>query len=92
MVFFDITYAFYRTFRVRNFESLLLFFGAMVTLLGNAPAMKEILPIVVSIIDWVIGFPGGAASRTFVIIGAIGLILFTIRSVFGYETIIMGEE
>jgi hypothetical protein len=85
MVMFDITYAFYRTFRLRTLEASLLFVAAFFTMSKNTPLFGAIVPILPAIGDWFIGVPSGAGSRAFTIITSIGIIFFAIRALFWYE-------
>lgn len=90
MVFFNITYAFYRTFRIRNMESLILFLFATITVAGNAPIMANYFPWVVTLRDWTMNFPVGAGSRAFSIIIAIGIVAFAIRVFLRRESLVIG--
>jgi hypothetical protein len=85
MVMFDITYAFYRTFRLRTREASLLFIAAFFTMAKNTPLFGAIAPWMHRIGDWFIAVPAGAGSRSFTIITAIGIIYFAIRTMFWYE-------
>jgi hypothetical protein len=85
MVMFDITYAFYRTFRLRTREASLLFVAAFFTMCRNTPIFGAMAPILHQIGDWFIGVPSGAGARAFTIITSIGIIFFAIRAFFWYE-------
>ncbi len=90
MVFFDIVSAFYRTFRIKSKESLLLFVSALIILVKNAPLTGGLFPWLLPIGDWLLKIPSSAGSRAFLIMASIGIIAFTIRTMLQSERATVG--
>lgn len=90
MVMFDITSSFYRTFRVRSRDAAILFVCAVFTMLYNAPITGGIAPALLIPGKWLLDVPIVAASRGFKFVTALGIIGFTIRTMFGHEKPTLG--
>jgi hypothetical protein len=90
MVMFDITSAFYRTFRVRTTDSVLLFIAAFFVILKNTPLIGGLIPQLNTFGQWILDVPVLAPSRAFLFITAIGVIGFAIRAMLWKEKPTMG--
>lgn len=90
MVMFDIISAFYRTFRIRNRDAIILFVCAYITMIKNAPITGGLFPGVIPYADWLYNIPTGAGARAFLIVSAIGMISFSIRTLLGKEKPTLG--
>jgi hypothetical protein len=90
MVMFDIISAFYRTFRIRNRDAIILFVCAYITMIKNAPITGGLFPAVLPYADWLYNIPTGAGARAFLIVSAIGMISFAIRTLLGKEKPTLG--
>lgn len=77
--------AFYRAFRVKNTESLLLVVSTVFVLLKNAPIGAAISPVLPDIGDWLMLVIGKAGMRGLTISTAIGAVIFGVRVLIGYE-------
>lgn len=85
MVFFDIISAYYRTFRIRSHDSVILFVCAFLIMLKNAPITGGLIPSYLPIADWVLNVLSTAGARSFTIVASIGIIAFTIRTMLWQE-------
>lgn len=90
MVMFDIVSAFYRTFRLRSKDAVILFVCAVIIMFKNAPLVGGLFPSFIPIGDWMLEVPSTAGSRAFTIVAAIGVIAFTIRTMLGAERPTLG--
>jgi hypothetical protein len=90
MVMFDIISAFYRTFRVRNIDSTILFIMAFITMVKNAPITGGLFPGLIPYADWFFNIPTGAGARAFLIVSAIGLLSFAVRTALAKEKPTLG--
>lgn len=85
MVMFDITSAFYRTFRIKTTDSVILFISAFFIVLKNTPLTGGLVPQLNSFGQWIMDVPVLAPSRGFLFITAIGVIGFAIRTMLWKE-------
>ena len=90
MVCFDIIAAFYRTFRVRTKDSIILIICAFLVMIKNMPITGGLIPWAMIPGDWIFTIPSTAAARAFTFVTAIGAISFAIRTMFGYEKATVG--
>jgi len=90
MVCFDIVSAFYRVFRARTNDSIILVICAFLIMIRNTPVVGGIIPWAMIPGDWIFNIPSTAASRAFTFVTAIGLIAFAIRTMLGYEKATVG--
>ena len=89
MVAFGIISSLYRTFRLRNRESLILFIAAISMMIRNAPISSYILPWYLPISEWLFSINSSARSSIKIISG-IGLIAFAIRLILQREKPVLG--
>lgn len=85
LVMFDMVAAFYRTFRARTKESIVLMISALIVMLRNTPLSGPLMPWAVDIGDWLYNFPSTGGSRAFLIVAAIGVIGFAVRTMLWHE-------
>lgn len=79
MVVFDITAAFYRTFRVRSIDAAILVISAFFVMIYNIPLMGGLFPDSIAIGSWVVNIASVGPTRALTAVTAIGLIGFAIR-------------
>jgi amino acid transporter len=85
-----VVYAIYRTFRIRNYETLFLVIIAFITLMGNSPIGPAVWPPLGSIKSWLNTVPNTAAIRGFNIATALGAIGIALRTLYGMEEATLG--
>jgi len=77
--------AIYRSFRIRNLESLLLVGPALIILLYDAPIGVTLLPPIGPIAEYIFSTIGPAAFRGFIVAASLGTLIFSIRTALGLE-------
>jgi hypothetical protein len=92
MLAFDISHAFYRTFRVRSREAFVLLFCALVVMLKNAPIGPAIWPGFETFGSWLFNNVAAGGSRGFKFVATIGTIAFAMKVFFGHESAAIGLE
>jgi hypothetical protein len=92
MIMFDATLAFYRTFRAKTIDGAILLICAVTTMLRNAPVTGVLLPAWIPIGDWLNNILVVAGSRAFLMVAAIGLVGFAIRTILWQERATVGVE
>jgi hypothetical protein len=85
MVFFDVCYAFWRAFKVRNTDSALLLVAAFFIMMYNAPVTSYYLPQMASFGKWIFDNPSTAANRGIGLVTAIGTLAFAYRVIMQQE-------
>jgi hypothetical protein len=85
MIVFDITSAFYRSFRVRTYEAAVMFIMAFVIMMRNAPISGALAPWAVTLGNWFNDVPSMATSRSILIVAGLGMIAFTIKALLWHE-------
>lgn len=85
-----VVYAIYRTFRIRNYETLFLVVIAFITLLGNSPIGPALWPPLGDIKSWLNTIPNTAAIRGFNIATALGATAIALRTLYGMEEATLG--
>ena len=79
-----------RSFKVKNLESLVLFLGAVVVLLQQAPLGEYLFPFIGPVGTWMVQDVAMAASRVFTITATLGGIVLAIRLLAGKEMALIG--
>jgi hypothetical protein len=82
---FYIFSAAYRAFRARNIDAGILLVGGVFVLLANAPVGEVIWPGFPLLGNWFNNVGQVAGMRTFVIVGALGLLAYGFRALIGKE-------
>lgn len=82
LVFFIVTAA-YRLFRVRNLESLVMLFVALLVLVGQVTV--GLLPVLPDLRDWILNVPAMAGVRGIVLGVSLGALLTGVRLLLGVE-------
>jgi hypothetical protein len=88
---FYIFSAAYRAFRVRSLDAAVLLVAGCVVLLTNAPVGEAIWSGFPVIGRWLLDTGQVPAMRTFLIVGALGLLAYGFRALLGKETGFYGE-
>lgn len=83
-VFYTVA-AMYRSFRVRNLESGLLFLFAFIAILRNAPIGAALFPPIQTIGDWVLNVLNMAVTRGLIMAAALGVLAVGVRTLLGLE-------
>lgn len=81
----------YRSFKIRNLETLLFTIGCVVILFGNAPVGEAILPGAVKALRWFMDVPTMAGMRAITIGVGLGIIAYGVRVMLGYDRTALGE-
>jgi hypothetical protein len=89
--FFAIS-AMYRAFRIRNLEAFALIFPALLMLLMDAPVGGLLVPGGGALAQYLLKYIGSAAFRGFVLAASIGVLIVSIRTIFGLERGYLPEE
>jgi len=82
----------YRAFRLRNWESVILFTGFLVYALGSGPIFEAALPALSDLRTWFMNVLNMAGQRAIVITAAVGAISLAIRTIIMREKGVMGQE
>lgn len=77
--------AIYRSFRVRNVESLFLVIPALIILLYNAPIGVTLFPPIGPVAEYIFAVISPAAFRGFIVAASAGTLILSIRTVIGLE-------
>jgi hypothetical protein len=79
-------YGYYRAFKVRGFESAIMFVASVIITLKNAPLGEAILgPGFIALGQWVMDIPNVAGIRALTVSAAIGTLILALRSLLGKE-------
>lgn len=84
LVFFIAT-AIYRALRVRTWETALFAISAVLVLIGSAPFMQVISPLIPSAREWVVNVPAVAGMRGIMLGVALGIIATGLRLLTGID-------
>lgn len=82
----------YRSFKIRNIDSLSVTFGFIVALFSSAPIFPSIWRPLGDLSVWVQAYVGKGASQGLVVAGAFGAVALGVRSMFGLEASVTGRE
>jgi hypothetical protein len=82
--FFAIS-AIYRSFRVRNIESLFLVVPALIILLYDAPIGVTLFPPIGPVAEYIFAVIAPSAFRGFIVAASAGTLILSIRTVLGLE-------
>ena len=86
MVFFDICFAFWRAFKVRNTDAAILLIAAFFVMLYNAPLTQALFPQIAPFGKWLFDNPATAANRGIGLVIAIGTLAYSFRILMQRET------
>lgn len=89
---FYIFSAAYRAFRAKNLDAAMLMMAGFFVILTNAPIGGVIWSGIPVIGMWILDFGQVPAMRAFMITGAVGILAFGFRTLFGKERAYLGEE
>jgi len=84
--------AIYRSFRVRNLESLFLVVPALIILLYDAPIGVTLFPPIGPISEYIFAYIGPSAFRGFIVAASAGTLILSIRTVLGLEKGYLAQE
>jgi hypothetical protein len=84
--------AIYRSFRVRNIESLFLVVPALIILLYDAPIGVTLFPPIGPVAEYIFGTIGPSAFRGFIVAASAGTLILSIRTVLGLEKGYLAQE
>lgn len=90
MVFFDICYAFWRAFKVRNVDAAILLVAAFFIMMYNAPLTSYLFPQVGQFGKYLFDNMSTAANRGIGLVTAIGTLAFTYRMLTQHEPTSIG--
>ncbi len=91
MTGFYIFSAAYRAFRARNIDAALLLMAGCIVLLTNAPIGEVIWNQIPIVGRWFLDYGQVPAMRTFMMVGAFGLLAYGLRALLGREKGYYGE-
>jgi hypothetical protein len=92
LIAFFIAAVAFRAFRIRNWESSIMMFFAVVMMLRNAPVGPALFPPVGTLGDWVLQVPAMANNRAVSLASSLGIIALGVRTLLGLERGYMGGE
>jgi hypothetical protein len=92
MVFFFITSAAFRSFRIRSLDTALMVVAAFFAFLMNAPMVEAIAPILNVPGQWLANVPLFAVRRATTISSYMGIFLLWLRATLGMEKRSLGVE
>jgi hypothetical protein len=90
MLIFDLSTAFFRTFKLRNLDSGVLLICAILVLFRDAPIGALILPQFETLGRWLYDIPGVAGSNGVTVVAAIGGLAFAYRVLIHKERTSLG--
>ena len=90
MVFFDICYAFWRAFKVRNVDAAILLVAAFFIMMYNAPLTSYYVPQVGQFGKYLFDNMSTAANRGIGLVTALGTLAFTYRMIMQTEPSAIG--
>lgn len=79
MVYFDICFAFWRAFKVRNTDAAILLVAAVLVMIYNAPLTQNMFPTIAPIGKWLFDNPVTASNRGISMVIAIGTLSYVFR-------------
>lgn len=88
---FYIFSAAYRAFKARTLDATVLLIAGMLVLLTNAPIGEAIWSGFPTMGRWLLDYGQVPSMRTFIIVGALGLMAYGLRALLGKETGFFGE-
>lgn len=91
---FWICSACYRTFRIRNVQSVLLLASAIVVMIGRVGIGQTMWPFSTRLSEWIMNVPNSAVMRALGMVTALGMVAVGLRVVLGLErrALMAGEE
>lgn len=90
MLVFFIFSAAYHAFRVRSWETLVMFVAAFLVMVGQLPASGALIPGWPHLSNWIIGVPTTGAMRGIIIGAAMGGFVVALRILLGLERSYIG--
>jgi len=85
LVMFGMAVTCYRGFKLKNLDGFFIVFGAVATMLGNAPVGAAISKYIPALSDWVYKIPNVAGQRGILISSAVGALAVGLRVLVGLE-------
>ncbi len=92
MVFFFITSAAFRSFKIRSLDTALMVIAAFFAFIMNAPMASAISPMLVAPGEWLASVPLFAVRRATTISSYMGIFLLWLRATLGMEKRSLGVE
>jgi hypothetical protein len=84
LAFFIVTAA-YRAFRIRSFETLIMFAFGLIVLLGQVPIGATIWKGISGAANWVLSYPSTGGARGIILGAALGIVLTGLRVLLGVD-------